>query len=399
MKILSLFSVILFFSLQLNAQVVGLPPFADVCENAGLIPLNTGTPSGGIYSGVGVSANNFNPSLAGVGTHAITYTYVDATGTYDTTQTITVNAAPNVSLSSFPLVCENDVFVNLNQGSPAGGTYIYGNAILFNSLFVVDSVGIGSHAVKYIVTNSFGCSDSSIANLVVNPAPNVNLIGFSGICDNQDTFDLVGGTPSGGIYIVNNADTVISFSPQLYGADSHLVTYIYTDGVGCSNSATENLIIFPNPDKPAVFPFSEDTLLSTVIGDSYEWFKNDSVVPVNARKLPVANQNGIFKVRVTANGCISEVSEPYKYGEPIGVHEPNQNKIKVYPTISSGIVYTSTDVKTPLNYQLFDVFGKLVQSGTLNPNQTISLEQLNKGFYFLAITSENLIEVTSIIRE
>jgi len=37
----------------------------------------TGSPSGGTYSGTGVIFSAFNPSIAGPGTHSITYTYTD----------------------------------------------------------------------------------------------------------------------------------------------------------------------------------------------------------------------------------------------------------------------------------------------------------------------------------
>ena len=39
-----------------------------------------GNPAGGTFSGPGVSGNTFNPSVAGVGNHTITYTYTDITG-------------------------------------------------------------------------------------------------------------------------------------------------------------------------------------------------------------------------------------------------------------------------------------------------------------------------------
>ena len=40
----------------------------------------TGNPSGGTYSGPGVSGNNFDPSAAGAGTHTVMYTYTDSLG-------------------------------------------------------------------------------------------------------------------------------------------------------------------------------------------------------------------------------------------------------------------------------------------------------------------------------
>lgn len=40
----------------------------------------TGTPSGGIFSGTGVSGSNFNPSVAGQGSYYIVYTFMDGNG-------------------------------------------------------------------------------------------------------------------------------------------------------------------------------------------------------------------------------------------------------------------------------------------------------------------------------
>jgi hypothetical protein len=47
-----------------------------LCENEGPLTL-TGVPSGGLYSGTGVSANKFYPASAGVGTYNIVYTYTN----------------------------------------------------------------------------------------------------------------------------------------------------------------------------------------------------------------------------------------------------------------------------------------------------------------------------------
>lgn len=59
--------------------------------------LLTGTPSGGIFSGVGVSGTNFDPSLAGIGTWQITYIYTGGNGCTDTA---TINITVDFSTSS-----------------------------------------------------------------------------------------------------------------------------------------------------------------------------------------------------------------------------------------------------------------------------------------------------------
>ncbi len=57
-----------------------------------------GSPSGGTFSGTGVSGSIFNPSTAGVGTFVITYTYTDGNGCIGTTNlSITVDGCSGVS--------------------------------------------------------------------------------------------------------------------------------------------------------------------------------------------------------------------------------------------------------------------------------------------------------------
>jgi hypothetical protein len=61
---------------------VAIDPFpsATVCIANPAISLPAATPSGGVYSGTGVSGTNFDPATAGEGTHTVTYTYADANG-------------------------------------------------------------------------------------------------------------------------------------------------------------------------------------------------------------------------------------------------------------------------------------------------------------------------------
>ena len=82
--------------------------YNDVCQGDGLVPL-MGTPAGGTFSGVGVSGDFFDPSVAGAGIHTIEYSVLDdCTGNpvvaTTTIQVITTNGtAPTIADIS---VCE-----------------------------------------------------------------------------------------------------------------------------------------------------------------------------------------------------------------------------------------------------------------------------------------------------
>jgi PKD repeat protein len=71
--------------------VVALGAFNDVCVYNAAFALTGGSPAGGTYSGTGVSAGNFDPSLVSAGsTITITYSYTDPTSTCSNTATNTI---------------------------------------------------------------------------------------------------------------------------------------------------------------------------------------------------------------------------------------------------------------------------------------------------------------------
>ena len=61
-----------------NVSFSGLD--AAYCEDDATAYTFVGLPSGGTFSGSGISANQFTPSAANNGTHVITYSYTDAFG-------------------------------------------------------------------------------------------------------------------------------------------------------------------------------------------------------------------------------------------------------------------------------------------------------------------------------
>ncbi len=79
-----------------------------ICADAATITLTGGSPAGGTYTGVGVSGNNFDPSIAGVGIHMITYDYTDNQGCQDSAiDYIVVKALPEVEIPELTF-CEGE---------------------------------------------------------------------------------------------------------------------------------------------------------------------------------------------------------------------------------------------------------------------------------------------------
>lgn len=75
----------------------------------------------------------------------------------------------------------------------------------------------------------------------------------------------------------------------------------------------------------------------------------------------------------------------------IGIEERKSNGFQIYPNPSTGWINVKNEVSFGyLEYSLTDVFGKVVQEGTISRSQNrISLENLCSGLYFLRFESDS----------
>ena len=133
---------------------------SSYCEDEGATTILNPTPTGGTYSGTGISLSgtDFNPSMAGVGTHTLYYDYTDANGCSGvdsmTVDVYPVPAAPTITLSG-------DVLCVSSGGS--GTVYEWsldGNVVATGADTCYTALANGNYTVN--CTSSFGCtSDDS----------------------------------------------------------------------------------------------------------------------------------------------------------------------------------------------------------------------------------------------
>lgn len=79
----------------------------------------TGTPPGGTFSGPGIAGNVFDPAFAGVGTHTITYSFIDANGCQGSASATTTVTFP---VSVKPI--SDDTSIQLYPNPSNGVTYL-----------------------------------------------------------------------------------------------------------------------------------------------------------------------------------------------------------------------------------------------------------------------------------
>ena len=484
-----------------NPLQVNLTPFANVCRSDAPFTLFGGNPAGagGVFTGPGVTNNIFDPMVAGLGTHTITYTYTNPnTGCAgDTSNTITVTA-PTVTFNALAPFCLNTPALILTQGMPNGGTYS-GMGIVNGYTFDPMVAGVGSHLITYTYMDNSGCFNTDTETVIVNALPIVTFNAPQAICILAPVA-LTGGSPIGGVYSgigVSNG----MINPQVFGAGQ--VTYTYTDPIsGCSNSATQTLTITNLPFAPGAIVGSS-TVCQGQMGvaysipvianaSGYNWvlppgatiavgantnsitvnFSNTAVsgvitvgginscgdgemsqnFDVTVDPLPIANftyttnagvgtfnntsqyatsfvwnfgdgspnsasvspihvfpANIIYTVTLTAtNSCgVDSISQQVVMVSGVGIGEQSQEqKISVYPNPTSDlltILFENKHSKT-LEVKLVSADGKLIFAEQNNSftgiyNKNISLNNNARGIYFLQIISDKQVSIQKVILE
>ena len=105
------------------------------CVALNSIGLTGESPSGGVFSGPGVTGNVFNPSAAGVGTWTITYTYSDVNGC--------ANSATGIIYV--------DVCTDVINGANSNNISVYPNPV--NELLTVDASATNGISLVFIMNN------------------------------------------------------------------------------------------------------------------------------------------------------------------------------------------------------------------------------------------------------
>ncbi|MGZ5281513.1 MAG: PKD domain-containing protein [Bacteroidia bacterium] len=216
-----------------------------ICVNAADFNLSGFSPSGGLWSGTGVSSTGkFSASTAGAGTFTLTYSY--GTGSCKTTDTkvVKVNALPTVSAGSAESVCISKSAFDLTGMSPTGG-YWKGTGITDSAkgTFNPKTATAGNYTLTYFYTDkTTGCSNSATKKITVNSLPTVSAGANDTFCKTNTNITLTRFSPSsGGTWKGKGVTSAGVFNPNTADTGVHILTYIYTDSNGCKDSATKQI--------------------------------------------------------------------------------------------------------------------------------------------------------------
>lgn len=343
--------------------------YSSVCSNVSAVTL-TGTPSGGVFSGAGVSGNTFS---TGLGTQLVTYNYTDVNGCAGSAQTtITVNTLPIVNAGVYPTLCASALPISL-IGSPTGGVFS-GTGVSSNQF----NPSSGTQTVTYNYTDANGCSNSAQSLILVNPTPLADAGANTTVCADITSVNLAG-TPAGGVFSGPGV-TGTTFSTS---QGTQIITYSYTDLIGCTS--TDQLTVTVNP-LPIVNAGADQTVclgtsvsLSGSGGVAYNW---DNGTINGQMFLPLLGSTTYTVIGTDVNGCTNT--------DQVTITVLNVPDASISSDVTSGeasLTVTFYNNSTNASNYIW-IFGNgITQTSTSTSNQSMTYE--NVGGYDMIMIASN----------
>jgi len=378
---------------------------AEYCIDDSAIPL-TATPSGGTFSGPGVTGDTFSPAAAGVGgPYIISYTFTDTIGCRNTAsvnQGITVNDLPVVSISGIgPEYCEDATPVTLS-GIPAGGTFS-GSGVSGNTFDPV-AAGSGTHQITYAYSDTNGCTNSQTVSTAVQPLPFVTLTGLSGLYCEDDAVVLMTGSPSGGTFrgqgVVANA-----FDPGLATGGPHTITYTYTDANGCTGRDSTTVTV---NEIPAVTIIGLDAQYC-----SYETAVSLTLVPSGGQLSGSGVSGNTFNPSLAGPGnhlvayvysdnagCTNIATFNVNVDECVGIAFPDVPQVRAYPNPVHEILIIEASglcSAAACKLSLYNIQGqKVMDEPAMDGFTLIDFNGYPKGIYTLHVQTDDEVIVKKV---
>jgi len=294
----------------------------------------TATPSGGTFTGNGVTLISFSPLSAGVGIHIITYqTGTDKYGCSgtDTIHIKVLMTPPDATITPIDTLCIQSDPVTLSAHDP-GGTWS-GDGVIHDK-FYPDLAGAGDHIISYEIadTNGFADSDHITVTVVPSPVVNINPVGTIYINDLPVILTV---SPPGGTW---TGDGVIDgrFIADSAGLGDHILTYrTATDKFGCQGSDTIHIKVIM-PQAPSAY-FEPDTSGCTPLvvhfrnlskgAMTYLWDFGDKIFSSEQDPTHTYNIPGNYIVKLSVTNIAGQSS----FNVLIKVYEKPSALFSVYP--------------------------------------------------------------------
>jgi hypothetical protein len=260
-----------------------------------------------------------------------------------------------------------------------------------------------SSRIYTVTADVSGCQVSNTISVTVNSLPNVNLTITDSLCVNAAAVTLTGGTPTGGTYSGQGVAAGVLY-PAVAGLGLHQVTYIYTDGNGCSNMDNSSIRILdkPHPNIGNDTMICAGNTIDLYSGAGYVsklWMTGwtHSHIIIDSAGVGLGTKT-VWVTVENNNGCFNSDTVNILFTICTGIESAGNNPaLNLYPNPFSNSIYVNLDHIGDI--YIYDVAGRLVDS-YLNMNGTTAFgENLSAGLYSVVIYQKEFRSVFRISKE
>ena len=326
---------------------------------------------------------------------------MNSVGCFDTSK-ISVNILPVPQTSFNPIQLDTCVLpasytLQNNSIGASSNNWDFGNG----SISSINSPNYsytspGSYDISLKISNSYGCRDSSIQSIVINPVPisNFNPIQLD-TCILPVNYNLVNNSQGAIAYTWDFGDGNSSNLENLnhsYNQDgNYQISLIAMNSVGCFDTSKISVNILPVPDLsfnfvqrdtctiPSIFNFQNNSNGAT----SYLWDFGDGIYSSLSSPIHTFNYAGTFNVQLSSTniyGCSDTFINPVTIN-PVPIAQFNAIQLD---TCSLPASYSLVNNSTGAFINSWD-FGDGSNSNSLNLNYAY----LNSGTYDITLTTTN----------
>ena len=178
--------------------------------------------------------------------------------------------------------------------------------------------------------------------------------------------------------------------PRIYLDDTTTYTITITDSIG--NSATASFSAYPIVSVNVIMDTTAcpgcpvQLTANYIAGASYQWYRNDTLLPGATFRNYTANITGSYKVRVLTTNCVI-FSEPH-FISITGINEFDPERFTIFPNPASERVYLK-GLSGKFEVIVTDIAGHIVHTPLMNVTTVfLDVRSLPSGVYFITIISD-----------
>lgn len=351
-----------------------------------------------VWSGGGTAAvNTYTPASSTV--YTVTGTTSGCSGSR--TASVTVNAAPSVSITGLNSICIGSSVVLTAAGAT---TYTWNTSATTTTISVSPTV-----TTSYTVTGtSTGCSSSSVRTVTVNPLPVISTASSSSVICLGQSANL---NASGASTYTWMPGSLVGAAVVANPTTSTTYTCTGTSAAGCNGSAVRIVTVNPLPTVTSTGSSSlictgQTATLTASGASTYTW--NPGGLNGTAVAVSPTTSTSYSVTGTSALGCNNVAMVTLSVSACTGIDQiVNVGGYSLFPNPTSGKLNIQFNVtkNTVINSDVTDASGKVVMKQVLTfsvseNTQVINISNLANGLYFVTLTnSENKAQTIRIVKD